>query len=112
MTHVSDFSILYYRHKNTYHSFQSPLFSRSQTHDCGPTFIPASIPMLRNRSTRRDGRKRENGTASEKGTVSENETVSEKGTEIGTENVKEIGRQKMKGHAIKTLPLKRKARKV
>lgn len=77
----------------------SSLF-RSRTLDCGPTFIPASIRMLKNRSMRRGGRKKENGTASEKG------------RDIGTEIVKETGREKTKGNVLKTLPLKRMARKV
>lgn len=70
----------------------STFFSRSQTLDCGPTFTPANTLMLRNRLTRSGGRKRANG----------------KRTEIGTET----GRAKMKGHVIKTLPLKRKIRKL
>lgn len=76
-------------------------FSRSKTLDCGPTFTPASTPMLRNRLMRRGGKKREIGIVSEKG----------KGKENGTGNVRETGRAKTKGRVLKTLPLKRKTRK-
>lgn len=77
----------------------STFFPRSQTLDCGPMFTPASTPMLRNRLMRRDGRKRES------------RIVSVKGKKIGTETARETGKAKTKGHVLKTLPPKRKARK-